>query len=142
MYGDNFASEIKPDFYCSRSESVFGSLYKEYERVVFRSLISSFGLDLFIRDQYGGDVDTIHNVRQIGNGSPMTYKNGANAAAYDNRGEYSHKDVEGTGSNFQKQKHEARKRYAEDNNNTILLLSPQVLVVQFLFPLLMQFLSA
>lgn len=119
MYGDNFASEIKPDFYCSRSESVFGSLYKEYERVVFRSLISSFGLDLFIRDQYGGDVDTIHNVRQIGNGSPMTYKNGANAAAYDNRGEYSHKDVEGTGSNFQKQKHEARKRYAEDNNNTV-----------------------
>ncbi len=116
---NNFVSEIKPDFYCTQSESVFGSLFKEYERVVFRSLISSFGLDLFIRDQYGGDVDTIHNVRQIGDGSPMTYKNGANATAYDNRGVYSHKDVEGTGTNFQTIKHKARKRYGEDNNNTV-----------------------
>lgn len=116
---NNFASEINPNFYCSQSESVFGSLFKEYERVVFRSLISSFGLDLFIRDQYGGDVDTIHNVRQIGDGSPMTYKNAANAAAYDNRGEYSHKDVERTGTNFQRKKHEARERYVEDNKNTV-----------------------
>lgn len=115
----NFASEIKPDFYCTQTESVFGSLFKEYERVIFRSLITSFGLDLFIRDQYGGDVDTIHNVRQIGDGSPMTYKNAANAAAYDSRGEYSHKDVEGTGTNYQRKKHEARKRYGEDNNNTV-----------------------
>ena len=84
----NFASEIKPDFYCNQTESVFGSLFKEYERVVFRSLITAFGLDLFIRDQYGGDVDTIHNVRQIGDGSPMAYKNAANAAAYADRGDY------------------------------------------------------
>ncbi len=115
----NFACEIKPDFYCSKSVSVFDSLFKEYERVVFRSLITSFGLDFFIKDQFGGDVDTIHNVRQIGNGSQMTYKNDANATAYANHGDYSHKDVEGKGTNYQKKKHEARKRYAQDNNNTV-----------------------
>lgn len=119
MNDNNFVREIKPDFYCNQTESVFGSLFKEYERVVFRSLLSSFGLDSFIKDQYGGDVDTIHNVRQIGDNSPMTYKNAANATAYENRGEYSHKDVEGMGTNFQEKKHEARKRYSEDNNNTV-----------------------
>lgn len=119
MGNSNFSNAIKPDFYCSQTESVFGSLFKEYERVIFRGLVTSFGLDLFIRDQYGGDVDTIHNVRQIGEGSPMNYKNAKNAAAYDNRGKYSHKDVEKKGTNFQKKKHEARKQYGEDNNNTV-----------------------
>lgn len=119
MGNSNYASAIKPDFYSNPIESVFGSLFKEYERVIFRSLITAFGLDLFIKDQYGGDVDTIHNVRQIGDGSPMTYKNAANAAAYADRGDYSHKDVEGTGTNFQRIKHEARKRYGEDNSQTV-----------------------
>ena len=119
METNNFVSEIKPNFYSNENESVFDSLFKEYERVIFRSLISSFGLDLIIKDQYGGDVDTIHNVRQISNDGHMTYKNTSNSDAYNNRDKYSHKDVEGTGTNFQKIKHAARKQYGENNNNTV-----------------------
>lgn len=67
------------------------SIFKEYERVIVESIITSFGLDFLINDQYGGDVDTIHNVRQIGieNENPqMTYKNKRNQEAYENRGDY------------------------------------------------------
>ena len=39
---------------------------EQYEKVIIDSIITSFGLDFLIRDQYGGDVDTIHNVRKIG----------------------------------------------------------------------------
>lgn len=62
----SFVNEIQPEFYSDSKESVFESLMYEYERVIFRSIITSFGLDVFIKDQYGGDVDTIHNVRNIG----------------------------------------------------------------------------
>ncbi|MGI6075865.1 MAG: hypothetical protein ACOYD9_05830 [Pyramidobacter sp.] len=34
-----------------------------------------------MRDQHGGDVDTIHNVRLIGTDAEMVYKNHANKAA-------------------------------------------------------------
>ena len=119
MGNSNYVSAIKPDFYSNPNESVFGSLFKEYERVIFRSLITAFGLDLFIKDQYGGDVDTIHNVRQIGDGSPMTYKSAANAAAYGGRGDYSHTQFTVAGTNYQKKVSAARKRYNEDNNNTV-----------------------
>ena len=119
MGNNNYASAIKPDFYTNPNESVFGSLFKEYERVIFRSLITTFCLDLFIKDQYGGDVDTIHNVRQIGEENPMTYKIFTNANAYADHGDYSHKNVEGKESNFQKIKHKARERYGEDNSQTV-----------------------
>ncbi len=52
----NFVKTIDPDFYASQDESVFDALFHEYERVVFKSVITAFGLDLFIKDQYGGDV--------------------------------------------------------------------------------------
>ena len=45
-------------------------------------------LDFLVQDQYGGDVDTIHNVRQVGQAPEMTYKNARNAAAYENHGKY------------------------------------------------------
>lgn len=115
----NFVKGIEADFYSASNESVLDSLFREYERVVFKSIITAFGLDLFIKDQYGGDVDTIHNVRAIPNDPKMKYKSTANANAYENRGGYSHKDVEGTDTNFQKIKHEARLRYREDNRNTV-----------------------
>ena len=48
------------------------------------SLITSFGLDfLLMKDRHGGDVDTIHNVRQIGQDEQMTYKNESNQKAYE-----------------------------------------------------------
>lgn len=117
---EEFAGQISPNFDRDPDESVFDALFREYERVVFRSIITSFGLDLFIQDQYGGDVDTIYNVRKVGIDPKMQYKSVDNSNAYDNRGEYSHKDLEGPGTNFQRMKHEARARYREDpENNTV-----------------------
>lgn len=40
------------------------TLFDEYEKVIVKTLITSFGLDLFIRDQEGGDVDTINNINK------------------------------------------------------------------------------
>lgn len=120
MEQKSFIQDIQGSFSADPSESTLEALFREYERVIFRSVITSFGLDLFIRDQYGGDVDTLHNVRSIGTDPLMQYKSAENAAAYDARGSYSHKDVEGPGTNFQSTKHEARAHYMEDpRNNTV-----------------------
>ncbi len=70
-------------------EPMMESIFRQYERVLVESLISSFGLDFLIKDQHGGDVDTIYNVRQIGSDDKMTYKNVLNQKDYDNRGAYS-----------------------------------------------------
>ncbi len=70
------------------SGSVYVDLFKQYEKVVMESLITSFGLDFLINDQHGGDVDTIHNVRQIGKDSDMKYKNEGNKVAYESQDAY------------------------------------------------------
>ena len=70
------------------SGSVYVDLFKQYEKVVMESLITSFGLDFLINDQHGGDVDTIHNVRQIGKDPCMKYKNEGNKVAYESQGAY------------------------------------------------------
>ena len=101
-------------------ENAFNSIWNQYERVILESLLSAFLLDFLITDQHGGDVDTINNVRQVGSDPQMTYKNAANQAKYDARGEYSHKEVEGTGTNFQRIKHDARSAYGENpRENTV-----------------------
>ena len=46
--------------------NAYSSIFQQYEKVIIDSLITSFGLDFLIKDQHGGDVDTIHNVRKIG----------------------------------------------------------------------------
>ena len=69
-------------------ENIYKSLFQEYERVVVQSLITSFGLDIFFKDQHGGDVDTVQNVRKIGIDPKMFYKNLANQEAYEKRGDY------------------------------------------------------
>ncbi|WP_109427419.1 cobalamin adenosyltransferase [Aggregatibacter kilianii] len=60
---------------------------KELEKIVSQNLIQSFGLDfILLEDKYGGDVDTVHNVRQ-GVFATEKEKN-----IYENRSEYdSHK---------------------------------------------------
>ncbi len=83
-----YTADVGRGFAPDRSDSVEKSLLKQYERVFFESLITTFGLDAFIRDQHGGDMDTIHNVRQIGKDERMGYKNPANAAAWEARGAY------------------------------------------------------
>ena len=92
----SFIVELNKGFSPEPKENVFSSIWNEYERVIMQSLITSFGLDFIIHDRYGGDVDTIHNVREIGNDSNMTYKNVGNQVNYENRGAYNtyeyHKD--------------------------------------------------
>lgn len=77
-------------------DNVFASIWKEYESVILQSLVTSFGLDFIVQDRHGGDVDTVHNVRQIGINPEMKYKNTSNESAYEYRGAYDsgayHKD--------------------------------------------------
>lgn len=63
---NSFVAELNSGFSSEPDENVFVSIWNEYERVIMQSLITSFGLDFLAHDQHGGDVDTIHNVRQIG----------------------------------------------------------------------------
>lgn len=78
------------------SESLFTSMFQQYERVLIESLVTSFGLDFIVKDQHGGDVDTIHSVREVGVDGKMTYKSTQNQYNYEHRGEYDrvayHKD--------------------------------------------------
>ena len=103
---------IKNGYGIDPNENVFSSIWSEYERIIVESLITSFGLDSLIKDQHGGDVDTIHTVREVGKDPLMRYKNENNKSDYENRGEYDsaayHSD-----SAFTKIKSEARKEFDE-----------------------------
>ena len=73
-------------------EPIFESIMRQYGAVVAQSLVQSFGLDgLLVHDRYGGDVDTVHNVCNIGMDPQMQYKNAANEAAYAAHGKYDNK---------------------------------------------------
>lgn len=84
----SFVAELNNGFSPEPEENVFASIWNEYERVIMQSLITSFGLDFLVHDQHGGDVDTIHSVREIGKDPNMAYKSASNQTAYANRGEY------------------------------------------------------
>lgn len=84
----NYVLNISTSFNPDPIEPMMDSIFQQYERVLIESLITSFGLDFLLKDQYGGDVDTIHNVRQFGSDEQMTYKNVLNQKAYENRGPY------------------------------------------------------
>ena len=60
-----FCSRYKNSYEPDPDENVFKLVWNQYERVIIESLITSFGLDWFIKDQVGGDVDTVHNVRNM-----------------------------------------------------------------------------
>ena len=83
-----FSAEAVNNFEVDNNKSAFQNLFDQYEYVIVNSLVTSFGLDFLVTDHYGGDVDTIHNVREIGIDPNMKYKDSANAAAYTKRGEY------------------------------------------------------
>ena len=84
----SYVIEASKDFYPEKNDDIMDSLFEQYEKVIIRSIITSFGLDFFIKDQHGGDVDTINNVRQIGIDNQMIYKNKSNQSNYENRPEY------------------------------------------------------
>ena len=94
-------------------EDSYGTIFSQYEEVIVQALVSSFGLDFLIQDQHGGDVDTIHNVREIGKDPEMRYKNQQNSKYYANRGDYNtgeyHGDYRnGERTNFAKAKHKKK----------------------------------
>lgn len=85
---NNFVYLVGKDFNPEPEGNVFDTLLHQCERVIFQSIITSFELDIFIKDREGGDVDTIHNIRR----EDFEYKNADNYYAYQNRGEYNSKD--------------------------------------------------
>lgn len=104
----SYAMAVGTGYQPAPDEPVLDSLFSQYERVIVESLLTSFGLDMFIRDQHGGDVDTIHNVRQIGTDPQMQYKNARNAAAYEERGSYNPHSYHGGDSRYRDTIHNAR----------------------------------
>lgn len=94
-------------------EPIFESIMRQYGAVVAQSLVQSFGLDgLLVHDRYGGDVDTVHNVRNIGMDPQMQYKNAANEAAYAAHGKYDNKAYHHD-KVFDQIKRDARKTFNE-----------------------------
>ena len=89
MVANDFLNKIKEIEYEDEHKSIYDTIWGNYEKVVFDSLITSFGLDAFIKDQRGGDVDTIHNVQNLkdDNGN-VIYKNKTNEENYKKRGDY------------------------------------------------------
>lgn len=112
MSSNNFIARLDDTSSIIMEENLYDSLFKQYERVVLESLITSFGLDFLMGDKHGGDVDTIHNVRQVGADDKMNYKNKANEQAYAQRGDYNTKDYH-SDPRFTQKKSDARKRYNE-----------------------------
>ena len=121
-----FAKEVEtPQEF--EGDDIFQTLLREYERVVVTSLITSFGLELFLSeareasgsetlsfDRHGGDVDTIHNVRQVGVDPLMGYKNPASNADYAARGAYDSRQYHPqSSSNYATIKHDAREAARE-----------------------------
>lgn len=93
------------------NEPIFTSIFQQYERVLIESLITSFGLDFIVNDQHGGDVDTIHNVRQIGKDPEMTYKNVLNKEVYENQDKYSYNSYHDGNLNYQTVKRDEKKKF-------------------------------
>ena len=89
---EEFIEKLDANIVVSDEKETKKSLFQEYERVILDSLLQTFGLDFIIQDQYGGDVDTIHNLEQVGKNPEMSIKNTDTRAKYENRGDYdSHK---------------------------------------------------
>ena len=111
MSSKSFVGSIEPDFEMNSNDTIFDTLLKQYGEVIFKSIITSFGLDAFIKDVYGGDVDTIFNVRKIGTDPEMAYKNANNEAAYNNREDYDYNKYHDLHPNYQQMKHTTKKEF-------------------------------
>ena len=107
-YVHKFGSDFSPE----PDDDVMESIFKQYERIIVESLITSFGLDFLVKDRHGGDADTINNVRKIGSDPQMVYKNKVNEDAYNNRGKYNDRDYK-KDSYYQEMQHTARDDYRE-----------------------------
>ena len=103
--------EVGKNFSPSPEENLFDTMFKQYERVVIESLITSFGLDFIVQDQHGGDVDTILNVRKIGEDPAMGYKSLKNKEEYRARGEYDYELYHDQHENYAGLRRETKKGF-------------------------------
>ncbi len=111
---NNFILNVTNDYFPEVEDNIKESLFSQYERVIIESLLTSFGLDmLLIKDQHGGEVDTIHNVRKIGLDEQMKYKNLKNERTYSTLEKYDNKAYH-KNTNFERVKHEVRTQFQED----------------------------
>ena len=83
MASNEFMVAVSNNKIANPNGNVFDGIWESYERVVLHSLITAFGLDFLVKDQRGGDVDTILGVRESG-----TFKSEEHRVAYENRGAY------------------------------------------------------
>ena len=113
---NTFILELNKSISPNPNNNFYEDIWKEYEKVILQSLITTFGLDFIIRDQDGGDVDTILGVKNSGR-----FKNENYNIQYSQRESYDHKYVEGPGSRYNAMKSGARIRYGEDNNNNFVI---------------------
>ncbi len=110
---EEFIEKLDANIVVSNEKETKKSLFQEYERVILDSLLQTFGLDFIIQDQYGGDVDTTHNLEQVGKNPEMHIKNADTRAKYENRGDYdshtyhSDKNYIETNKTFSKDRKEA-----------------------------------
>ena len=102
-----FINELNNSVSPDPENNGFADIWKQYERVVLHSLITSFGLDFLVHDQHGGDVDTVRGVRD------GIYKNPDNAAAYAARGPYD-PEAYHTAQPYLDMVHGAKKAYIAD----------------------------
>lgn len=93
---NNFTEALNSGMHPEQEHSFFQNIWNEYERVILQSLVTSFGLDFLVHDQFGGDVDTVNNVRAGKESGELHFKNPKYQDAYDSRGKYDgieyHKD--------------------------------------------------
>lgn len=113
---NSFLNQVVVDYVPFEEDKVYDSIFNQYERVIIESLITSFGLDFLVRDQHGGDVDTVLNVRKIGQDKDMVYKNRQNQTDYDTRGTYDYASYHNN-STFRQKKHDAREKWQETGQN-------------------------
>ena len=106
-----YAAKVDKDFVPNYHGNIFDDIFVQYERVIVESLVTSFGLDFIVKDQYGGDVDTILNVRKIGEDPSMGYKSQENKTAYQARGEYDYDAYHGQHENYASLRREAKKEF-------------------------------
>ncbi|SFQ38365.1 hypothetical protein SAMN02910358_01848 [Lachnospiraceae bacterium XBB1006] len=114
MDGTAFVGELNKGGGFEPSDNVFETIMGEYERVVLQSLVTSFGLDFLVHDQHGGDVDTILNVRKIGEDPLMKYKNAQNETDYNNRVKYDNYSYHGGDERYRNTVSNARKDFNEN----------------------------
>ena len=114
--GNSFVAQVGNGASIQPDENIMGDLFKQYERVIVESIITSFGLDFLVNDRYGGDVDTLHNVEKIGIDPQMTYKNKSNEYAYQNRGKYNTAEYHGD-PRYKDKKKEAKEKKTQERNH-------------------------